>query len=1389
MSDFDPVEIHINLKQNVDSEGEKATKSIDDVADASNKMKEQMEANINAQKAVIRQLTTEMDGLKKMLESKVNTPDSKLITEKQKLTEEVSRLKSELEQAEKSMSDLQSRQQGLTNEVVTGTAKMSQGMKDFAFSTKEELQESIAIQEKVISGLKTQLGEATTAFGKVNIGTQDPAQLAQREKLLKVVRELRTELKGEEAALADLQKQTVGSGQKMKTLETQIRMVREEMAQLKLAGKQNSQEYTELEKKLGTLGTAYREVFNTQKALSTGGSQMAGVLSGLSALSGVLSAGAGAFGLISSESEQFAKIQTKVQSLMAITIGLQQVSNTLHATSAFRITTVTKAKQLWTAANTKLAVSLGISTVAAKALMATLSLGLTVAIGVVIALIDKYATKQRKASEEMKKLNEGIANSSAEILSSYERLRKGYVALGNDLKAKEKFILENKDAFKKLGTSILDVNDADNVFIKNTEAFKTAMMERAKATAAMEIVTEKYKEINKKQLKADAMPDKVQTFVSQGQFAQPLPLEIDNSAKKKLEDEIKKEEASIEKLVNLSIDSYNKAVKAFKDAGLDDDKIIKEGTEAWWKKKQENAKDRLDALKDTQKGSEEWNKAVEDYNKATEKLKLFDISGTNKSEESEAKKAEKAANERLTAEQELVQKEIDIQLNKNKALVTLMDEGTEKLKAQAKQDYQERLSQLDEQEKGYLQQLNKSKNLKPADKGYVTSLATYTQQNPDDSDAAAYYSNLNQSRLIADRQYVKDSEKLERDAADARKKIWDQVYEVFMSDIDRQKKDINDFYDEKIKALTEASGTQAEIDQMNVYRAQELNQVQSDSALKLSSFYRDAFGDIDRYGTAALKSLKEQINEVIDSAKQIDQSGKTMIQVEIPTDEIDQDGKAVKETITMTIEEFNNLQNKANEVNRTLEDKNPFAAIGTSWENLQKAIESGDKKAISNALDVFLSSAESALAEVKQLGSGIREAFGDDAGDIADFITGMSEGALNIAKGIATGDPVAVLSGVVQVYSTLIAGAKEYRAEQKAWLNELIELQIEYNSVLNEQIRLQDQANVFITDYAYSAVNASKALADAQKNYNKTLGNQSLRSFLTDLDVKTGVKKKKFLGVTIGSKDIYGSLLQEYPELINSAGKFNDELAETLLDLDGLPTKTKQALEALIEYQQEIEAANEAIADAVKSLAGSLASDLGDSLKSAWKEGEDGFKAFKNTISTGLEDIISELAYNSVFSDSFTRLQEDLTDALTSGGSYNDIMDAFKNLYGNADDLVAQYNDIMNAAKAAAEAAGFDWSQDSESERTASSKGIATASQESVDENNGRLTAIQGFVYEIRNNDKQRLDYEKERLMYDGMIHSQLETIASNTAYCKYLESIKRSIDDMIIKGIRIKTP
>ena len=91
-----------------------------------------------------------------------------------------------------------------------------------------------------------------------------------------------------------------------------------------------------------------------------------GIITGLGGISGAMSAAGGAYGLFAGENENLQKIMTKVQSLMAITIGLQQISQTLNKDSAFMLVTVNGLKKWWNAITAKSIVLQNTETVAVK---------------------------------------------------------------------------------------------------------------------------------------------------------------------------------------------------------------------------------------------------------------------------------------------------------------------------------------------------------------------------------------------------------------------------------------------------------------------------------------------------------------------------------------------------------------------------------------------------------------------------------------------------------------------------------------------------------------------------------------------------------------------------------------------------------------------------------------------------------------------------------------------------------------------------------------------------------------------------------------------------------------------------------------------------------------
>lgn len=1199
---FDPVEIEINLKQNVENEGEKASRTIDNIASASDR-------------------------------------------------------------------------------------------------SRKELEENIRIQKKVIGDLKTALADVSKEFSKFNIGTNDQKTLEQREKLSKVVRELKGELNGEEAALVELEKQTTSVSTKSKTLETRIRDIREAMATLKLEGKENTKEYAKLEEQLGILGTAYREVYNTQKELSSGGSQMEGVLSGLSALSGLLSAGAGAFGLFNSESENFEKIQTKVQSLMAITIGLQQISNTLHSTSAFRITTVTKAQQLWTASTTKLAVALGISNVAAKALMATLTLGLSVAITAAIALIDRYVSKQKKSAEEQKKMSDAVSQAAGDQINSFEKLKKSYEALGDDVKAQKKFLSDNKGEFEKLGIAVGDVNEAERAFSQEgTDAFRTAVIERAKSLAIMELAAERYKEIVAKQLKLDAMSDTKKW----GGVA-----DVENKSKTKLKNEIEADLAAWQKLIDEALAHETNANGALSGAGL----------------------------------------------------------------KSPDKNAEKAEDKIKAAQEKLSKMNADIQGEIDAAIVAAMKEGSAKKEAELKAQYDKQKAII-EQKLKEVSQLEKITG-KPAteQRSLLKSWA--------DSEKAKYDALLQQLRDVT---------------ASEIGEIYGEIDDRLKNKLQKELSDINKYYDQRkadLKNLYTDENKIAEASaNIETKRQNEISQVTKQNELEKLDFQTQI--DLKR------QQIKDR-NVMLETQRQ-----ENLLKIE----------KAAAEKRLEKLREMQilgaDVANEIDEITVALEEMNaelasiPEAKLQEALTNIQKI--SGSLSGLGGSIGDVFGAVGSSIGDIKSIISDKSAAAGGD-----------KSANWNI---ISTG-----IANVVDMINMLTSAAANRKVTEKAFYQNQIALAHEYALSLNEQLRLQTElsGSGFVTNYAGQLEDGFSALTDATSGYQDALEKLSggkakldLRNAVDWGNVGKGAAAGAGIGAAVGSvipvigtaigavvgtvvgglvglfggkkkKEMFGGLLEVFPELIDASGNLNKELAQTLISTNQVDEATKQLLQNALDWADAVEAARAQIKDIVVDLAGDLGNSMKDAIVGAWEAGEDASKRMFDAASDSLEKFVEDLLYSTVFSDLFDQFADRLAASLDPENGDGDILDDYDWFMDEMTARDDQFLAALDLVKQRAKDRGFDmWSE--KDTRQASSKALAAASQDSIDDLSGRITSVQGLVSDIRSYSAQSLDIERERTAMSLIIQSQLNTIADNTYYCRYLESMNRTLEDMNMKGVKLKS-
>ena len=202
------------------------------------------------------------------------------------------------------------------------------------------------------------------------------------------------------------------------------------------------------------------------------------------------------------------------------------------------LVTVAKAKEMLAAANLKLAGALGISTVAAQALMATLTLGLSAAITGIIYIISKLNSKQAEAKKAADEFNKKVAEAAGKPIAAYRALQAEWIQLTDNLKDREKWVQDNADKFNDLGYKVRNAKEAEDLLIKNSAKFVEACILKAKALAAQNLAAEKYQEIIKKQAEIDAMPDTVSQFVqtSSGQYG--YYIEVANSAKARAKQEL-----------------------------------------------------------------------------------------------------------------------------------------------------------------------------------------------------------------------------------------------------------------------------------------------------------------------------------------------------------------------------------------------------------------------------------------------------------------------------------------------------------------------------------------------------------------------------------------------------------------------------------------------------------------------------------------------------------------------------------------------------------------------------------------------------------------------------------------------------------------------------------
>lgn len=388
-----------------------------------------------------------------------------------------------------------------------GGAKMDASFKAAAAAIDKGMGDAITVIERnetEITKLQEKLTALNSAFTDPGASKADiqgygrrvqaiQQEITARTKLLNQAREATNVLEDERTKLEQQRQAAENAAQAHGSLRMQLRRVVEQLAVMEQDGQRGTEAYKKLQREAGRLTDAMGDARTQARIMSHDNQILQATLSGVGGLTGAFTAAQGATAMFGTQNEALQRAMLKVQAAMSITMGLQQVMNTINKDSAFMITAVAKAKTLLAAANTKLATALNVSAVAAKGLMASLTLGLSVAISGIIWLIDKMQASAAEASAQLGK----VAEIATEPVTKVELLAARWNALGDSMRQKRRFISENKKEFDELGVSIRDVADAENLLIENKDRFVRAQIEKAKAQAYIEANKDKVKELIK----------------------------------------------------------------------------------------------------------------------------------------------------------------------------------------------------------------------------------------------------------------------------------------------------------------------------------------------------------------------------------------------------------------------------------------------------------------------------------------------------------------------------------------------------------------------------------------------------------------------------------------------------------------------------------------------------------------------------------------------------------------------------------------------------------------------------------------------------------------------------------------------------------------------------
>lgn len=1222
---------------------------------------------------------------------------------------------------------------------------------------RDAIKENIAVRKEVIKQANEQIGA-----------------LQKEEKSLVAA------AKAAEKSAASMKK----NGAESQSLKARIKELEAEAAALVYQYQQEGREldqskgrYREIIEELGRLKDIRGDIQTAGSVFANDENQFAGVISGLSGIAGAASAAQGAIGLFGGENQKLQEIMMKVQSLMAITIGLQQLQQTLNKDSAFSLVTLNSLKKIWN----KLT---GQNTSAIKDENDAISDNIDNTNEDIVATEKHQAVESSDAAAT-------TANSKATELNSTDKT-------GNAVATQEATAATNthtaamttstaatgalsaamrvlKMALISTGIGalivlvgelvswIVDLCTAEDEAVKHTqdlnkineEAAKTYIQEKVALddnikmcktfTGTKEQEKIKVDELNSKYGEALGYYDSLEQWEGVLRDRGPayckmlqMKAERQGILNKYVEAYVQLLEVQ-HKAENGDFDhggwytlgiTWSTAESHLKDAQRELDS---------WESELKKADDKLDAYK-AQYGFDEVHidpKAKTISGSGGKKSKtqpVFDADNAAREQRKVINNYEKQVSKFMSdANKQLTQDMINgLTDGLSKEITTIRYNGYERIRA-----WRESLTELATQRKQMLHDAfmtqqgatesawENSTNGKKSINDYITEILGVSIEDLEN----ALEEQLTDVGKTAQKMLLSINAQTDRLIDEANKKHYTNFVNTYGTTAEKTKLLISDWTRALNSIPAEITGDAQDkiIDNINEIFANKIDELDL-SDLKKSLNWEDVFGDLDRVSTKTLQSLRNKLQDYIKAEKNLS-----------------------PDAVKSVVEAIEKIDEK-------LTERNPFSALKTSFtelhvtsialkhaqEEYNRAVESGtdeEKKNAEATLNAARNAKQKALVDAtnalqsatgrmkEYIGiatalSDMLESFGVDIPpELSGFIEGIS-GALDGLESIDLTKPTSIITGFFKTVTGIGKAIGALFNHDARHEKNIEKLQQQIDALERSYDKLNDAIDKAYSSDASNLINQQNELLQQQK-------------VLIQNQIKEEEAKK------------------------NSDDDRIREWKQQIEDIDALIAENKEAAIDAI-FGEDLKSAIENFADAYAE---------------AWASGEDRAKSAKDTVRAMMQQMV----------------RESIKAAIQSSGQMELIRQKLAEFYNDGILTEWEQNYVMNMAEELQKELDeqFGWAEsllNDQDSREASQKGIATASQDSVDENNARLTTIQGHTFtlvqgvaELNSTASAMLD----RL--SGIERNTDETNTKMTQVKDDMRKVKNAIEDIQTHGIVLK--